>query len=234
MLLNVVVGIYYLLMDNSSINVDTCKHRIIYDQEWVCSLCGRVFSNEEVEELQRGSIEVTAVRSMSEVGLDPHGRTPLWLQGLGSIEGYKHDRDQGSREDISIISNIADKLQLPSYAMLEFADLYRRFCKSKEDRLPATLLAICILMHKANVRDRVLSILNSSVGLEGRKLYCYLEEIIRMQFGLVAKAEYIPMIEKYIAINGKEGIEPLIENASRYGASRTLNAMRVYALSYRR
>ncbi|MEM4399513.1 MAG: hypothetical protein QW776_00005 [Candidatus Nitrosocaldus sp.] len=217
-----------------NMHIDSCKHRIIYDQEWVCCKCGRVFNEEEVEELQKGSMEVTAIKSLESIGLDPHGKTPLWQYGLGSIEGYKHEKDQGSREDISIISNIADKLQLPSYAMLEFADLYRRFCKSKEDRLPATLLAICILMHKANVRDRVLSILNSSVGLEGRKLYCYIEEIIRMQFGLVAKAEYIPMIEKYIAINGKEGIELLIENASRYGASRALYAMRVYALSYRR
>lgn len=178
---------YYLLMNNSS-NVDSCKHRIIYDQEWVCSLCGRVFSEEEAEELQRGSIEVTAVRSMSEVGLDPHGRTPLWQYGLGSIEGYKHDRDQGSREDISIISNIADKLQLPSYAAQEFLVLYRSFVKERKDRVLAAKTAIFIIYERyPEVKQRIYSLSREEgvISKSDHEYVDYILTVINMQFNTI-------------------------------------------------
>ncbi|MEM2857277.1 MAG: hypothetical protein QW416_09270, partial [Candidatus Nitrosocaldaceae archaeon] len=195
--------LYYLLMNNSSINVDTCKHRIIYDQEWVCCKCGRVFSNEEVEELQRGSMEVTAVRSMSEVGLDPHGKTPLWLQGLGSIEGYKHEKDQGSREDISIISNIADKLQLPAYMAEEFLSFYRSFVKEgekkeekkgkKKDKALAAKLALLLLTteHKElalRIR-RMLAFMKGEEKVSNHECYEYISTIISMQFNTTSSSK---------------------------------------------
>ncbi|MEM0029413.1 MAG: hypothetical protein QXN32_00635 [Candidatus Nitrosocaldus sp.] len=180
-------------MDNSSINVDnvgvdSCKHRIIYDQEWVCCKCGRIFSNEEVEELQRGSMEVTAIKSLESIGLDLHGKTPLWLHGLGSIEGYKQEKDQGSREDISIISNIADKLQLPSYTAQEFLLLYRSFVKERKDRVLAAKLALLLLTTEC--KELVLRIRRMLAFIYEEKeeevsdyeCYKYMIDIVNQQF----------------------------------------------------
>jgi len=218
---------------DSSINVDTCKHRIIYDQEWVCSLCGRVFNEEEVEELQRGSIEVTAVRSMSEVGLDPHGKTPLWLQGLGSIEGYKHEKDQGSREDISIISNIADKLQLPAYMAEEFLSFYRSFVKEgekkeekkgkKKDKALAAKTAIFIIDERyPEVKQRIYSLSREEgvVSKSDHEYVDYILTVINMQFNIkdhnnnnndLSKLELLPIDVPRLA--------------KRFGASKTFKLL---------
>lgn len=156
---------YYILMTEPEptgyISVDECKHKPVYpDHEWVCCLCGKVLSMEEVEEIQRGSAEVTSVQEISSMGLDPHGKTPLWLHGLGTIEGYQHATNNGDRDDISVISNIADKLQLPSYAALEFLQLYRSFVKDrKKDRVYAAVLALFTLTARySEIEERIRSI----------------------------------------------------------------------------
>ncbi|MEM4365458.1 MAG: hypothetical protein QXJ44_06065 [Candidatus Nitrosocaldus sp.] len=210
-------------MDNSSINVDTCKHRIIYDQEWVCCKCGRVFNEEEVEELQRGSIEVTAIKSLESIGLDPHGKTPLWLHGLGSIEGYKHEKDQGSREDISIISNIADKLQLPSYAAQEFLILYRSFVKERKDRVLAAKTAIFIIDERyPEVKQRIYSLSREEgvVSKSDHEYVDYILTVVNMQFNIkdhnnnnndLSKLELLPIDVPRLA--------------KRFGASKTFKLL---------
>ena len=182
--------IYYLLMveptKQASYNTDTCKHKLIYDQEWVCSLCGRVFSEEEAEELQKGSAEVTSVRSLDSIGLDPHGRTPLWLHGLGSIEGYKHNSNNGERDDISILSNIADKLQLPSHIAVEFLQLYRSFVKEEKDKIPATKLALMLLTVKYPLLKerlkRLLNIQNNYMVTTDNEIVEYITMVVENNF----------------------------------------------------
>lgn len=159
---------HYIVMtepeSSGYISVDNCSHKPVYpDHEWVCSLCGKVLSVEEVEEIQRGSAETAATTAYEDLGLDPHGKTPLWLHGLGTIEGYQHLQhlQQGEdRDDISILSNITDKLQLPSYAALEFLQLYRSFVKDrKRDRVCAAVLALFTLTARySEIESRIRSI----------------------------------------------------------------------------
>ncbi|GBC73944.1 hypothetical protein HRbin04_01353 [archaeon HR04] len=190
--------LYYILMNNIepqpqlNISVDSCKHRLVHDQEWVCCLCGRVFSEEEAEELQRGSKDITTVRSLDSIGLDPHGKTPLWLHGLGSIEGYKHNSNNGERDDISILSNIADKLQLPSHIAVEFLQLYRSFVRQDKDKVPATKLAILYLtlrypILKERLRNLLTNIQDRGEKVTDQEVVDYISSVIESNFNLTSR-----------------------------------------------
>ena len=211
---------------HSSHNVDNCRHKLIYDHEWVCSLCGRVFSEEEAEELQKGSAEVTSVRSLDSIGLDPHGRTPLWLHGLGSIEGYKHSLQDRERDDISILSNIADKLQLPSHIAVEFLQLYRSFVKEEKDKVPATKLALLLLLMRDNLlTKRVKEMFRTEMNKSDRckityqDIIVYVITIVDMQFN-AGKRKRENSLYRSIGVEGLERLERL---ARRYGASRAVS-----------
>lgn len=168
--------------------LEECKHKVIYDNEsneHFCCKCGRVFSLDEVAELQGGADKVFA---MKDLGLDPHGKTPLWHFGLGTLNSSNSRSRNGGgssggngssssnsnsnsnilhnreRDEISILSNIADKLQLPQHHALEFLYLYRSFSKDKGDSIIAVKLALLSLTKHKEVMARIRSLAKEVYG----------------------------------------------------------------------
>lgn len=97
------------------VGVDSCKHKVIYDNEsneHLCCKCGRVFSLEEVPHLVDNTV------GMRSLGLNPNGKTNFWLTGIGTGEGYEHTR---TREDQlkSRLANLAAKFRLNFAQLLE-------------------------------------------------------------------------------------------------------------------
>ncbi|MEM3003667.1 MAG: hypothetical protein QW293_07870, partial [Candidatus Nitrosocaldaceae archaeon] len=150
--------------------VDTCQHRLITDRgEIVCNRCGRVFEKEEER-----------VTRLEEIGWDPHGETSLFQTGLGSLE---LSRDLKEQDDISIISNIANKLHLPQYAALEFHHSYesmkkdkeKKRCKcSKADKVRITKVALLLLY----IRYKELR-----KGMPLYEIIHYINIVVNMGFG---------------------------------------------------
>ncbi|MEM4318079.1 MAG: hypothetical protein QXQ68_08490 [Candidatus Nitrosocaldaceae archaeon] len=151
-------------------SIDTCQHRLITDRgEIVCNKCGRVFNDEEER-----------VTRLEEIGWDPHGETSLFQIGLGSLE---LSRDLKEQDDISIISNIANKLQLPQYAALEFYHRYESMKKDKEkkkckcskgDKVRITKVALLLLYIRYKELRRSLSLY---------EIIPYINIVVNMGFG---------------------------------------------------
>ncbi|GIU72417.1 MAG: hypothetical protein KatS3mg003_1896 [Candidatus Nitrosocaldaceae archaeon] len=97
--------------------------------EIVCRECGIVLDREEIIEDYR----------------DPHGKATLWQYGLGSI-------NKGEREDISIISNICQRLNLTEVISIEVLTLYNRYVKDDKDRLTAIKLALLEIARKYRLK----------------------------------------------------------------------------------
>lgn len=201
-------------------DVDNCKHRLVYGYEWVCCRCGRVFTADEAEELQRGAGYVTTVTTHEDLGLDPHGKTPLWLHGLGTIEGYKHSLSE-NRDDISILSNIVDKLRLPSYASIEFLQLYKSFIKDrKKDMVYAAVLALLEITARYEQIGRRLRVAASDADT-GNTVACidYICTIVENQFG----AQKNLSARFRVLYNNKGLIQRIARIARRKGASTALD-----------
>jgi len=109
------------------------NHKIIYDEnndEWICEICGRVLDKDYVESINLGSTYVNSEGALNE-------DVPLFFLGLGTMEYFKSAWKYGERDDLSILSNIADKLELPKHMRYEFFLLYKRFLntsKCKKDK----------------------------------------------------------------------------------------------------
>lgn len=226
--------------DGAWSRIDSCKHRIIYtpEGEWVCCLCGRVFSAEEAEELQRGSTDITIVKNVGEAGLDPHGKTPLWHMGLGSLEGNGWEgiigegggRGKGrGRDYTSMLSNIADKLQLPSYAMLEFADLYRSFVKNDRDKAVSAKLALLLLTERyEEVRRRIKQLARQDFGSDSvRTCVEYIATVVDNQF----RPSTSPYVHSTLIVAYEHNFIPtLIRIARRKGAYNALSSLHNYGI----
>jgi hypothetical protein len=106
------------------------KHKPIeVEGEIVCRECGIVLDREEVIDDYR----------------DPHGKATLWQYGLGSI-------NKGEREDISIISNICQRLNLTEVISIEVLTLYNKYVKDDKDRLTAIKLALLEIARKYRLK----------------------------------------------------------------------------------
>lgn len=170
---------HYVMM-----KTDTCNHKLIFVEELICCKCGRVFSEEEAEEIEKGSREI--IKSVDSIELDPHYKTPLWQCGLGSIEGYKHEKSKGNRDDISIISNIANKLQLPSHIAQEFLALYKSLVKDKKDKVLAAKIGLLLLIIERKelalrIR-RALEFMKDKERVSDYECYEYISTVISKQF----------------------------------------------------
>ncbi len=110
-----------------------CKHEcIIYDNgESVCSRCGLVIAEKE---------------EVIESYWDEHGKTDLWHLGLGGL-------NKGKRDDISIISNICNKLGLTSVQSYQAYIEYLRLLKlNKISKGTCLLLALHKVARDFNMR----------------------------------------------------------------------------------
>ncbi|MFN4337409.1 MAG: TFIIB-type zinc ribbon-containing protein [Candidatus Nitrosocaldus sp.] len=158
--------------------IDTCKHSLVYDEErneHYCERCGIVLALDEAC--------LPPITRLKDIGWG-RGRTPLWQIGLGSKEGSKGD-------DTSILSNIADKLELPSYAMYEFLQLYRSFVKhdnskskskskSKRNRVLSAKLALSFLLERYNLeREAVEGVVENAFNYNSNASIVCTERIVR-------------------------------------------------------
>ncbi|MEM4275250.1 MAG: hypothetical protein QXK74_08530 [Candidatus Nitrosocaldaceae archaeon] len=174
--------LYYIMMD-----VDTCQHRLITDRgEIVCNRCGRVFEKEEER-----------VTRLEEIGWDPHGETSLFQTGLGSLE---LSRDLKEQDDISIISNIANKLELQQHLAIEFYNIYRQFVKGKRDRVVAAKLALIKLTRHKEVQNRIMRFVSDFCSSSLPNEYIkYIMSIVDNYFRNGSRRENIDILKLYTA-----------------------------------
>ncbi len=111
--------------------MDRHEHEPILDGgEVVCRLCGEVLE-------ERGEV-INDYR-------DPHGKATLWQYAIGGM-------NKGKREDISVISNVCQRLMLNEAQSIEVLNLYRHFVKQEKDKVLALKLAILNIVERYRLR----------------------------------------------------------------------------------
>ncbi len=143
---------------------------ISIDGEIICQECGQVLAVEEVIDYYR----------------DPHGKATLWQYAIGGM-------NRGKREDISVISNVCQKLNLSEAKSIEVLSLYKRFVKCNRDELLALKLALVNIVEKYHIKI-------------GRR---EIDSIAELNFG-----------KKSISIFEVEIVSKI---ANRFGASRSID-----------